>query len=167
MDIREFKNIYSKYSPSVMWDWCAKPTPEEIDARLMEFSEMGISRVIIRPSKGLVVPYLSDEYFELIRTAARRAGRYGVRIVICDENAPVSGIAGGEITTVSDYRVRDIVEIKRKDAEKNDEIVFENGEDVIVLRDISKVRASGRYPVADITDRFVSECFCEAAVAST
>ena len=40
MDIREFKNTYSKYSPSVIWDWCAKPTAEEIDTRLCEFSDL-------------------------------------------------------------------------------------------------------------------------------
>ena len=71
MDIREFKNTYSKYSPAVIWDWCAKPTAEEIDSQLYSFSEMGISTVYIRVSKGLVLPYLSADYFELVRTAAR------------------------------------------------------------------------------------------------
>ncbi len=162
MDIREFKNIYTKYAPSVIWDWCAKPTAEEIDARLSEFSKMGIARVYIRPSKGLVLPYLSADYFELIRTAARRSGKYGIKIVIYDENSPQSGNGGGEITSVSDYRLRDILEIKKSDIEKYDEIISEDSEKALVLRDMSRVRASGRVPLADISDVFVTQCFTEA-----
>ncbi len=162
MDIREFKNTYKEYCPSLVWDWCAKPTAEEIDTRLMEFSEMGISRIYIRPSKGLVLPYLSADYFELIRTAARRGGKYGITLVICDENSPVSGNGGGEITSVGDYRCRDIMKVKKSDTEKFDEVISEGGEFVLVLRDVSKVRASGRLPFADITDRFVTECFVDA-----
>lgn len=162
MDIREFKNTYEKYAPSVIWDWCAKPTAEEIDARLSEFSEMGISRVFIRPSKGLVLPYLLGDYFELIRTVARRGGKYGVKIAICDENSPFSGNGGGEITSVGDYRLRDILKVKKRDVEKFDEVISDDGSEALVLRDMSKMRASGRAPLADITDRFVTECFIDA-----
>lgn len=162
MDIREFKNTYKEYCPALVWDWCAKPTAEEIDARLLDFSEMGISRVYIRPSKGLVLPYLSADYFELIRTAARRGGKYGISLVICDENSPISGNGGGEITSVGDYRAKDILKVKKSDIEKFDEVIFDDGESALVLRDMSRVRASGRIPFADITDRFVTECFVDA-----
>lgn len=162
MDIREFKNTYIKYAPSIIWDWCAKPTAEEIDAKLYEFSQMGICRIYIRPSKGLVLPYLSADYFELIRTAARRGGRYGIKIGIFDENSPASGNGGGEITSVSDYRLLDILKVKKNDVEKFDELIMEDAENAIVLRDMSKVRLSGRAPLADITDEFVTECFIDS-----
>ncbi len=158
MDIREFKNTYTDCAPSIIWDWCAKPTAEEIDAKLMEFSEMGISSVFIRPSKGLVLPYLSGDFYELIRTVARRSARYGISLWICDENSPSSGNGGGEITSVPDYRMRDFV---RGNAEKTDEVIYENGSDSISLRDMSRVRASMRAPLSDITDAFVTECFLE------
>ena len=159
MDIREFKNTYKEHAPSLIWDWCAKPTAEEIDAKLMEFSDMGISSVFIRPSKGLVLPYLSKDYFELIRTAARRSAKYGISLWICDESSSSSGNGGGEITSVADYRMRDFIQDV---AQKNDETVNENGARSFVLRDMSCVRASGRMPVADISDAFVTECFTEA-----
>ena len=162
MDIREFKNTHKNYAPSIIWDWCAKPTAEEIDARLYEFSEMGISEVFIRPSKGLALPYLSDDYFELIRTAARRSGKYEVTLFICDENSSSSGNGGGEITSVFDYRLRDLLKIEKKDLEKTDEIVSEDGTHILVLRDMSRVRASKRAPLADITDAFVTECFTDS-----
>ena len=162
MDIREFKNIYKEYSPSIIWDWCAKPSAEEIDAKLYAFSQMGISRVFIRPSKGLVLPYLSEDYFELIRTCARRGGKYGVTIGICDETTPCSGNGGGEITSVPDYRMRDILNVSKRDIDKNDDIIYEDSEGALVLRDMSRMRASGRIPLADITDAFVTECFSDA-----
>ncbi len=161
MDIREFKNTYKQYAPSVIWDWCAKPSAEEIDSMLCRFSEMGIARVFIRPSKGLVLPYLSEDYFELIRTAARRSGKYDISLGICDENSPASGNGGGEITSVPDYRIRDVMKVSKKDIEKTDVIISENHDDAIVLRDMSRMRASGRMPIADITDAFVTECFAE------
>ena len=161
MDIREFKNTYKEFFPSVIWDWCAKPTPEEIDFKLSSFSDMGIKSVYIRPSKGLATPYLSEDYFELIRTAARRSARYGIDIWIFDENASASGIGGGEITSVADYRLRDFVKVNKTDIEKTDEILSEDGSSALVLRDVSALRASTRNPLADITDSFVSKCFSE------
>ncbi len=162
MDIREFKNIYTEFAPSVIWDWCAKPTAEEIDLMLSRLSQMGIARVFIRPSNGLVLPYLSEDYFELIRTAARRSGKYGIVLGICDENSPSSGSGGGEITSVPDYRIRDILKVSKKDIEKTDVIIKESVDSAIVLRDMSRMRASCRMPIADITDAFVTECFAEA-----
>lgn len=162
MDIREFKNTYSKYSPAIIWDWCAKPTAEEIDSRLYAFSQMGISSVYIRVSKGLVLPYLSNEYFELVRTAARRGGKYGIDLFICDENSSSSGSGGGEILSVGDWRVCDFVKAEKKDIEKFDEIIEEKGYSSNVLRDMSKMRASSRAPLPDITNPFVTKCFTDA-----
>ncbi len=162
MDIREFKNTYSQYSPSIIWDWCAKPTAEEIDAQLYAFSQMGISHVYIRVSKGLVLPYLSEDYFELIRTAARRSGKYGIDLFICDENSSSSGSGGGEITSVADYRVRDFMKVEKKDIEKFDEIIEEKAPYASILRDMSKMRASSREPLSDITNVFATESFAEA-----
>ena len=161
MDIREFKNTYREFSPSVIWDWCAKPTPEEIDRKLSAFSDMGIKSVYIRPSKGLATPYLSEDFFELIRTAARRSARYGVDVWIFDENSSASGSGGGEITSVADYRLRDFVKVNKSDTEKTDEILSEDSASTLVLRDVSSLRASTRNPLADITDSFVSKCFAE------
>ena len=162
MDIREFKNTYSKYSPAVIWDWCAKPTAEEIDSQLYAFSQMGISNVYIRVSKGLVLPYLSDDYFELVRTAARRSGKYGIDLFICDENSSASGNGGGEIVSVGDWRVRDFVKAEKKDVEKFDEVIEDAKTFSNVLRDMSKMRSSSRAPLADITNPAVTECFTDA-----
>lgn len=162
MDIREFKNTYNEYSPCAVWDWCAKPTAQEIDARLCEFSNMRIYTVFLRPSKGLVLEYLSGDFFELVRTAARRSEKYNISLWICDENSSASGHGGGEITSVPDYCMRDIVKADEKTILKDD-IPLEGG---YVLRDMSRVRASHRAPLADITDSFVTQCFTDHVYTS-
>lgn len=161
MDIRCFKDVKKEYMPSLIWDWCAKPTPEEIDEKLKTFSAMGLKRVYLRPSKGLITGYLSDDYFELVRTAARRCARHGIDLWICDENSNSSGSGGGEITSVHDYRMKDIVLADKADLLKTDTVVSENGNSYIVLRDMSQVRGLKRLPVPDITDSFVAGCFIE------
>ncbi|MBQ6936936.1 MAG: hypothetical protein IJN36_00285 [Clostridia bacterium] len=157
MDMREFKNTYTEYSPCTVWDWCAKPTAQEIDARLCEFSNMGIHTVFIRPSKGLVLEYLSGDFFELVRTAARRSEKYDITLWLFDENTPASGHGGGEITSVSDYRMRDIVKADEKTILKED-IPIDGG---FALRDMSKLRTAHRAPLSDITDHFVVQCFTD------
>ncbi len=160
MDIREFKNTYRDYAPYLIWDWCAKPSLEEIDSQLSYFSDMGIRGVYIRPSKGLCVPYLSDDFFELVRTALRRSTHYGIDVWLFDENSLSSGNCGGEITSVADYRMCDLVKIDKSDLLKTDNILSEESM-LIVLRDLSSERGTGRSPISDITDKFVTQCFLE------
>ncbi len=161
MDLREIRNINKDALPAVIWDWCSRPQPEQIDSALQRFSEMNINKVFIRPSNGLVIKYLSDDFFELVRTAARRSARYGISLWICDEFGEASGIGGGEITSVGDYRMRDFVKVAPKDKEKTDEVISENSTEAVVLRNVSSLRASKRFPLANICDNFVSQCFIE------
>ena len=157
MDIRSLKNVNAEKFPAVIWDWCSKPTAEEIDLSLQRFSELCISAVYLRPSKGLVQKYLSEDFFELVRTAARRSAKYGLKLYIFDENGECSGCGGDEIISVSDYRMKDI--LKAESIEKNDIVLDEN--EKAVLRDMSSVRGSGRSAIADISDDFVVGCFEE------
>lgn len=165
MDLRKFSDSGSAFLPSVMWDWCARPTPQEIDSALLSFSKMGISRVYIRASKGLFVKYLSDEFFELVRTAARRSARYGIELWICDEKGTSSGVGGGEITSVFDYRLKEAVCAKKSDAPSDGGIIFEDGEKCVFLRDAKAAYSSAERLYADITDPFVTDCFLESTYA--
>ena len=63
---------------------------------------------------------------------------------------------------LSRVRIRDILEVSKNDIEKTDMVISENSDGAIILRDMSRVRASGRMPIADITNAFVTECFTEA-----
>lgn len=158
MDIRDLKNTDNKHMPSIIWDWCAKPTAEEIDSKLQVFSDMGIKRVFVRSTTSLVIPYLSDSFFELVRTAARRSAKYGIELWLFDENSNSSGRGGNEITSVGEYSLREFTYAKEDDRFSDDTAIS----DEIVLRDKSRHynREYSSYP--DICDDFVTQCFTEA-----
>lgn len=156
MDFRDFKNIKEEYLPGVVWDWCALPVAEEIDATLQSFEEKMITGVIIRPLPSLSVKYGGDDYFELIRTAARRSARHGIKLWIWDENRPFSGSGGGEIVSVPDYRAKYIVKISEADVRKDDVVLSKDEKACHVVRTDSADCA------ADIFSAEVGECFAQA-----
>ena len=158
MDIRDLKNIDNKHMPSIIWDWCAKPTAEEIDSKLNSFSDMGIKRVFVRPTASLVIPYLSDSYFELVRTCARRSAKHGIELWLFDENSNSSGRGGSEITSVSEYSLREFTPAKENDRFSDDTALSET----IVLRDKSRHYNREYSSFPDICDDFVTQCFTEA-----
>ncbi len=166
MDLRKFSDSANTYSPSILWDWCANPTPREIDTALSSFAEMGFARVYIRPTEDMAVKYLSEDFFELVRTAARRGARYNIAVWICDECGSSSGTGGGEVTSVADYRMRKITRAPVKDDLPAGELKDENGEYAYLLQDACDESSALRGGfAADITDPFVTECFIEASYA--
>lgn len=157
MDIRDLRNDNNKHTPSIIWDWCAKPTSEEIDLKLKAFCENGINRVFLRVSDSLVIPYMSEEYFELVRTCARRCSKYNIELWIFDENSQISGNGGGEITSVADYCMREFTPLNGETKLVDDTEIDDN----YVLRDKSRHYNRKYAPIADITDSFVTDCFIE------
>jgi len=57
-----------------------------------------VMALCIHPRHGLLVPYGSDEWFELVEKTCRRAKELGVRIWLYDEDPWPSGNAGGRLT---------------------------------------------------------------------
>ena len=141
MDFRDFKNIKEEYLPGAVWEWCGLPVAEEIEKTLQSFEEKMITSVIIRPLPSLAVKYCGDDYFELIRTAARRSARHGIKLWIWDENAPFSGSGGGEIVSVPDYRAKYIVSVAKDDVKKTDTVISEIAQQCYVLREAEDLQA--------------------------
>ena len=157
MNIRELRDIDAAALPSVIWDWCSRPEPEEIDSSLKRFARLGIGKVFLRASNGLVIKYLSDEFFELVRTAARRCAKHGLKLYICDEYGKSSGTGGGEITSVPDNRLKDFIYVTDKEFEKTDILIKDDGAKKLVLRDMSLQRSSGRCATARAKFRHSSQ----------
>lgn len=157
MDFRDFKNIKEEYLPGAVWEWCALPTAEEIDASLQAFSEKEITSIVIRPLPSLAVKYCGDDYFELIRTAARRSVRHGIKLWIWDENSSSAGSGGGEIVSVPDYRAKFIMTVPSAEVRKDDTVLCENNGKASVIR-----LDNSAPPAADIFSSEVGQCFAEA-----
>jgi len=72
---------------------------ETIDRHLQAFAAAkDVMAVAIHPRHGLLVPYGSDEWFELVERTCRRAKELGVQVWLYDEDPWPSGNAGGRLT---------------------------------------------------------------------
>lgn len=153
MDLHDFKTVKNEYRPSVVWYLCGEPTAEEIDAGLKEFAEKGIGRIYLRPTMRLSVKYMSRDYFELVRTAARRSAHYGTELWLYDDNGESSGFCGGEITSVPEYRAAGFEEVPSGSVRKSDNIICENGKNTVIAAQMNDC--------ADICSGEAADCFTE------
>jgi len=92
-----FKAPSAAYSTAPFWVWNDKVTHEKIDSQLQSYRDIGIMQLIIHPRPGLVTPYLSAEWFELVSYATKKAKNLGMKIWLYDENSYPSGFAGGNV----------------------------------------------------------------------
>ncbi len=96
---RDWLSMAERYRPNAFWFWNAEMTPAGIEASLDEMAAKGLREILIHPSHGLTVEYLSEEYFNLLRLALAAARKRGLKIWIYDEYAWPSGTAGGRLLT--------------------------------------------------------------------
>jgi alpha-L-rhamnosidase/Glycosyl hydrolases family 2, sugar binding domain len=97
----------AQFRPMMFWVWNGDVTRERIDADLADMKAKGCGGVFIHPMgehfrlhdfiEGVSPPYLSDEYFELIRYAVERAAQEGLYAWLYDEGGWPSGTAQGKV----------------------------------------------------------------------
>lgn len=71
---------------------------EEIRRQIGEMSKQGLHGFLIHPRQGMEVPYLSEMYFEKVRTAVEAAKERQMEVWLYDEFPYPSGISGGKVT---------------------------------------------------------------------
>ena len=87
----------AEFSTLPFFVWNGEVTESVIDRELKDFSEQGIYGFIIHPRPGLITPYLSDRWFQLMRYTADRAKKLGMEVWLYDEDSYPSGFAGGHV----------------------------------------------------------------------
>src|SRR6056297_2900133 len=92
-----FAEAPQAYRPVPFWVWNGEVTKEMIDEQLSYFAEKGFGGVFVHPRYGMVTEYASEEWFELVAYASRRAKRVGLDLWLYDENSYPSGFAGGHV----------------------------------------------------------------------
>ena len=92
-----FPNPPAEFSTVPFFVWNGDMTETVIDRELKDFSEQGVHGLIIHPRPGLITPYLSDRWFQLIRYTVDRAKKLGMVVWLYDENSYPSGFAGGHV----------------------------------------------------------------------
>ncbi len=77
--------------------WNGEVTEAGIDRQVAEFHEQGVGGFFIHPRPGLITPYMSDRWYELVRYTVDKAKKLGMQAWLYDENSYPSGFAGGHV----------------------------------------------------------------------
>jgi hypothetical protein len=93
----EFLQPSADYRILPFWFWNGSMEKPEIERQIQEMSEKGLGGFYICARQGMSIPYLSGEWFELVKYAIELAGSYGLHVWLYDEYPYPSGIAGGEV----------------------------------------------------------------------
>ena len=86
-----------------MFSMSGKPTEEELDRLFSEYRSVGIDTLLLYPRTGLEYPYLSAEYFRMLRLYIIVGRRHGFRFWLYDEYNWPSGQCGGLVTRTEEY----------------------------------------------------------------
>lgn len=93
-----FRDPPMAYRPAPFWFWNDSMNPEEIASQIQQMAEKGCGGFFICARQGLEVPYLSEQWFQLVAGAIEAAHQYGLHTWLYDEYPYPSGMSGGEVT---------------------------------------------------------------------
>lgn len=94
---KEFANPPSEYRLAPFWFLNRDLKDEELVRQIKEMHDKGVDGFILHPRHGLLTPYLSEEFFQRIRTCIETAKKLGMKAYLYDENNWPSGNADGII----------------------------------------------------------------------
>lgn len=77
------------------------PGKQEIENKIKDFKSVGIDEVMAYPRSGCLVPYMSEEWFEVIRNTISVCEENGVKLWLYDEFNWPSGGCGGKVQKTS------------------------------------------------------------------
>lgn len=93
-----FRNPPVEFRVLPFWFWNGDLKEAEIVRQIDEMADKGLGGFFICARQGITVPYLSQQWFDRVRTAIEAAERRGLQVWLYDEYPYPSGIAGGEVT---------------------------------------------------------------------
>jgi len=106
--LKEFASPGSPYRGKPFWAWNGKLRPEELRRQIRVMHRMGLGGFFMHSRVGLDTPYLSDEWFECVKTCIDEAEKLDMEAWMYDEDRWPSGAAGGLVTKNPKYRQRDL-----------------------------------------------------------
>ena len=105
--LNEFKNPSNQYRPIPFWSWNDKLDKEELRFQIQEMKEARVGGYFMHARSGLKTPYLSEEWFDCIKTGIEAAKETGLHAWSYDEEGWPSGFAGGIVPEMSpDYHAK-------------------------------------------------------------
>lgn len=102
------------YRGTPFWAWNCTMTEEKIKSVLQDFKTMGMGGAFLHSRTGMDMPYLGENFMQMIHLANEEAKRLGLHVCLYDEDRWPSGYAGGLVTQNERYRSRFLVFSPRK-----------------------------------------------------
>ena len=102
----EFVCPSAAFRGKAFWALNGRLEEDELRRQIRVFKEMGLGGFFMHSRLGLNTAYLSEEWFDLVRSCIDEAKECGIEAWIYDEDRYPSGAAGGIVTRDPKYRRR-------------------------------------------------------------
>ncbi len=120
---REFANPPSEYRLAPFWFLNRDLKDDELVRQIKEMHDKGVDGFILHARHGLLTPYLSEEWFQRIRTCIETAKRLDMKAYLYDENNWPSANADGKIVAEnSAYRMSGVFMTHRFDLKAGEKV---------------------------------------------
>lgn len=151
---KKFKEVPQGYGPIPFWFWNGDMDLDEVGWQVDEMHKKGISGFIMHGRHGLSVPYLSDDWFEVVNLCVEKARKYGMKAWIYDERNWPSGTAGGKVTAHKKYRQRFMMMVHKEVTGPRKVIINvpDTKDDVQVIKALRAKKRNGKVDLASVQD---------------
>lgn len=128
-DLKEFKNPSTTYRSMTFWSLNDSMRSDEMRRQLALFKEGGFGGAFFHSRPGLLTPYLSEEWFEMMKVGVDECRKLGLEAWFYDEDKWPSGFAGGIVPKQDDaFRARTLVRVPAgTPVAESDEILLDDG----------------------------------------
>jgi hypothetical protein len=112
------------FRPTPLWSWNADLSVDEVRRQVREMAARRWGGFFMHTRVGLVTPYLSTDFFDLVRASVEEAKETGLKAWIYDEDKWPSGYAGGLVPEESvEHRLKGIHLTKADEATPDEEVL--------------------------------------------
>lgn len=109
LDDKLFRNPTSEYRGTPFWAWNCVMTPEMLAEQIEGLKEMGFGGFHMHSRAGMAMPYLKEDFMNLVKFCTKKAKDEGMLAYLYDEDKWPSGFAGGYVTKNPRFRQRSLV----------------------------------------------------------
>ena len=128
-DIRQFKNPPATYRSITFYSLNDSLSADRVRKQLGQMKEGGFGGAFLHSRPGLLTPYLSDEWFDIMEVSVDECRKLGLEAWFYDEDKWPSGFAGGIVPLMDDgFRARTLVQTASGvSVEAPDSILYDDG----------------------------------------
>lgn len=141
-----FRKPGPEYRGTPFWAWNCELDEKILADGIDTLGRMGFGGFHLHVRTGMATPYLSDEFFRLVRFCVEKAKKDGMLAWLYDEDRWPSGAAGGLVTGDPAFRARHLLFTRRPYASGDSGKAVSKGSSALPLR-TGNGRLLARYDV--------------------